>query len=92
MKDLSSFSQIHPTYYEIAAPLLYRTIHLKFADGESLREAASELTDYGPGRHFLKYARKLTLMCLLQLDLVTERQNIFTVSRIGALTMSITEH
>ncbi|KAL2793829.1 hypothetical protein BJX66DRAFT_305209 [Aspergillus keveii] len=73
-KDLSSFSQTHPTYYGIAAPLLYRTIHLKLADGESLREAASELTDYGPGRHFLTYARKLTLMCLLQVDLVTERQ------------------
>ncbi|KAL2843890.1 hypothetical protein BJY01DRAFT_248447 [Aspergillus pseudoustus] len=73
-KDLSSFSLIHPTCYEIAAPLLYGTIHLKFTDGGSLREAASELAADCRGRHFLKYARKLVLICLLKVDLVTERQ------------------
>lgn len=48
----------------MAAPVLYRNLTLKFWDMRSLQSAVSEITESPQGRHFLKYARRLYIVCL----------------------------
>ncbi|KAJ5781001.1 hypothetical protein N7457_006161 [Penicillium paradoxum] len=59
---LSAFSRLNHACYELAAPLLYQHLSIKFCDIQSLQKAVSELTEDGWGRQFLKYARKLSVI------------------------------
>ncbi|CAG8903541.1 unnamed protein product [Penicillium egyptiacum] len=61
---LSAFSRLSHTCYGIAAPLFYRHLSIKFWSAESLRKTVSELTEDGQGRQFVKYAMKLSVICL----------------------------
>ncbi|KGO48681.1 hypothetical protein PEX1_035780 [Penicillium expansum] len=61
---LSIFSRLNHTCYGIAAPLVYQHLSVIFWDRQTLRETVSELTEEGLGRQFVKYARKLSIICL----------------------------
>ncbi|KAF3018372.1 hypothetical protein E8E15_007613 [Penicillium rubens] len=61
---LSAFSRLNHTCYEIAAPLFYQRLSIKFWDAQSLRKTVSELTEGGQGRQFVKHARNLSVICL----------------------------
>jgi hypothetical protein len=61
---LSTFSRLNHTCYEIAAPLFYHHLSVIFWDPPTLRKSVSELTEDGQGRRFVKYAKKLSIICL----------------------------
>ncbi|KAJ5802026.1 uncharacterized protein N7503_004476 [Penicillium pulvis] len=63
-RDLSSFSRVNRVCYTTAAPMIYRQLTLKFWDMESLQAAVSEVTESAGGRHFMRYARRLGILCL----------------------------
>lgn len=48
----------------MATPVLYRNLTLKFWDMRSLQSAVSEITESPQRRLFLKYARRLYIVCL----------------------------
>ncbi|KAJ5647790.1 hypothetical protein N7490_004162 [Penicillium lividum] len=62
--DLASFSQTSQICYEAAIPFLYSSLSIIFHDKESLQNAVSELADDGRGCRFLKYARRIYIICL----------------------------
>ncbi|PYI30418.1 hypothetical protein BP00DRAFT_416477 [Aspergillus indologenus CBS 114.80] len=62
--DLSALSQASRTWHNVAAPQLYRDLRIKFHDLTSLQHDVSEFYTTGLGRQYLRYARKLDLVCL----------------------------
>ncbi|KAJ5760314.1 hypothetical protein N7520_007470 [Penicillium odoratum] len=62
--DLASFSQTSRICYEAAIPFIYSSLSIIFHDKESLQNAVSELADDGRGCRFLKYARRIYIICL----------------------------
>ncbi|KAJ5547268.1 hypothetical protein N7494_004853 [Penicillium frequentans] len=75
-RDLSSFSRVNRVCYTTAAPMLYRHLTLKFWDMQSLQAAVSEVTENAGGRHFMRYARRLCILCLTK-TLRTEEEEPF---------------
>ncbi|RAK80943.1 uncharacterized protein BO72DRAFT_492924 [Aspergillus fijiensis CBS 313.89] len=62
--DLSALSQASRTWHNVAAPQLYMDLRIKFHDLTSLQHDVSEFYTDGLGRQYLRYARKLDLLCL----------------------------
>ncbi|KAJ5887247.1 hypothetical protein N7504_011294 [Penicillium tannophilum] len=75
-RDLSSFSRVSRVCYTTAAPVLYRHLDLKFWDMESLQAAVSDVSEKPGGRHFIKYARRLDIICL-KMSSETEEKETF---------------
>lgn len=63
-RSLYSLSQSSRDCHFLAAPILYEYLRVKFRDDISLRKDISELKEDGLGRQFLKYTRKLDVICL----------------------------
>ncbi|KAJ5088004.1 hypothetical protein N7456_011620 [Penicillium angulare] len=65
--DLSSLSQVNRFCYQVAVPILYQTLVIKFWDEESLQAAVLKVTEpeSPQGRHFRRYARKLFIVGVL---------------------------
>ncbi|RAL16646.1 uncharacterized protein BO97DRAFT_467918 [Aspergillus homomorphus CBS 101889] len=63
-RDLFALSRTNKAWHELAAAELYQTLRIKFFDLKTLQQDVSELRTDGLGRHYLRYARTLDLVCL----------------------------
>ncbi|KAJ5312674.1 hypothetical protein PENANT_c007G05730 [Penicillium antarcticum] len=65
-EDLKSFSKVSRMCYSIAIPMLYEDLTVLFWDPRSLRASCSWLAEdgLGRGRQFMKYARRLFIVCI----------------------------
>lgn len=63
-KDLSSVSRINHAWYYTAAPFVYDTLSIAFHNDGSLPTLVSEVSNHTHGEPFLKYARRLDIVCL----------------------------
>ncbi|KAJ5376880.1 hypothetical protein N7509_013766 [Penicillium cosmopolitanum] len=63
-QDLSSVSRINHAWYYTAAPFVYDTLSIAFHNDGSLPTLVSEVSNHTHGEPFLKYARRLDIVCL----------------------------
>ncbi|KAJ5980490.1 hypothetical protein N7481_007788 [Penicillium waksmanii] len=63
-QDLSSVSRINHAWYNTAAPFVYDTLSIAFHNDGSLPTLVSEVSNHTHGEPFLKYARRLDIVCL----------------------------
>ncbi|KAE8138301.1 hypothetical protein BDV38DRAFT_270766 [Aspergillus pseudotamarii] len=64
---LAPLSLTSREWYDATAPILYETLKVRFGHSVSLQKAVSELKEVGRGRLFLKYARRLDIVFLMEL-------------------------
>ncbi|GFF36178.1 hypothetical protein IFM46972_04800 [Aspergillus udagawae] len=64
---------INRLWREVVAPFLFETLRIKFRDLAELQVTASEVDQGGLGQTFLKYAHKLDVVCLRELDIETKK-------------------
>ncbi|KAJ5110137.1 hypothetical protein N7532_002782 [Penicillium argentinense] len=61
--DLSSVSRINHAWYNTAAPFVYETLRIGFHNGGNLPNITAQVHEQALGRPFLKYARRLDIIC-----------------------------
>lgn len=63
-KDLSCVSRINHAWYNTAAPFVYETLSIAFHNDGSLATLTSDVKKNTHGEPFLKFARRLDIVCL----------------------------
>ncbi|GFG24952.1 hypothetical protein IFM61606_04877 [Aspergillus udagawae] len=64
---------INRLWREVVAPFLFETLRVKFRNLAGLQATASEVNQGRRGQTFLKYARKLDVVCLYEPDIETKK-------------------
>ncbi|GIJ83410.1 hypothetical protein Asppvi_002230 [Aspergillus pseudoviridinutans] len=71
--DLPLLRLINRLWSDLVAPFLFETLRVKFRDLAGLQATASEVDQGGLGQIFLKYARKLDVVCLYEPYIETKK-------------------
>ncbi|PKX93696.1 uncharacterized protein P174DRAFT_405823 [Aspergillus novofumigatus IBT 16806] len=71
--DLPQLRLTNRLWSDLVAPFLFKSLRVKFRDLAELQETASEVDHGGKGQTFLKYARKLDVVCLYKPYIETKK-------------------
>lgn len=64
MEDFHSWTLVNHYFYEIAVPLIYETLNVRFTDHRSLQHIVTEIEKNPLRRQCLIYARRLNVMAM----------------------------